>query len=83
MTRCVPDYVAKTYAQIISNTSVDAYLLVRNGLIGQNNADRLLPSLALHQHCVASKQLQFVHFGLKPTHSKLTYLTLFICNTIS
>ena len=64
--RCVglPDDVAQADPQVVTDHPVHADLLIGAGVVGQDDAHRLPPLLSLHQNCVSTEQLQFVHLGL-------------------
>lgn len=52
-------------AKIVANDAIHADFLVGACVVGQNDANRLLPLLSLQNHRVAAEQLQLVHFRLK------------------
>ena len=60
----VPDDVAESHTEVISDASVDADLLVGDSIVGEDNADSLAAPLALQQDGVTAKQLKLVHLAL-------------------
>ena len=60
-----PDNIAQSDTYVVPDGPIDPYPVVRQRILRQDYAHRLLPSSAFHENCVSSEQLQFVHFSLK------------------
>jgi len=45
--------------------TVHTDFFIRAIFIRENNANGFFPALALDEHCVATEELQLVHFGLR------------------
>lgn len=65
------DNIRKADTQIVANDTIHANFFVGASFVGKNNANGLLATFSLQQHCVSSEQLQFVHFGLRKTHNRI------------
>ena len=55
--------------EVVPDHPVHADLLIRDGLVGEDDAGRLLALLALEQDGVATEQLQLVHLLLRQSHN--------------
>lgn len=62
------DDVGQVDAQVVADDAIHADTLIGHGLVGQDDADRLLLAFALQQHRVSAEQLQLVHFRLRQVH---------------
>lgn len=60
----LPDDVAQSDPQVVADYPVHANLLIRAGVVRQNDAHSLPPLLPLHEHCVTTEELQLIHLGL-------------------
>ena len=60
-----PDNIAQSDTYVVPDGPIDPYPVIRQRILRQDYARRLLPSPAFHENCVSSEQLQFVHFSLK------------------
>jgi len=58
------DNIAHTQSQIVAHNSIHSDLFVGAIIVAQNNANRISLASAFQKNCVASKQVQLVHFGL-------------------
>ena len=71
------DDVAETNSEVVSDDAVHPDLLAGDGVVAEDDADGLLPLLALQQDRVASEQAEFVHLGLRQSNNLKSKRLLF------
>lgn len=58
------DDVAEAQAEVVADDAVHADLLVRAGVVGEDDGDGVAALLPLHEHRVPAEQLELVHLRL-------------------
>jgi len=74
------DDVAETNSEVVSDDPVHADLLVGDGVVAQDDADRFLPLLSLEENGVSPEQSQLVHLGLGKRHDGVVVVDGFFDN---
>ena len=62
--------IAQSDSQVVADHSIHANLFIRDRIVGQHNADSLLPLLAFENDSITFEQLELVHFFLFPASDK-------------
>lgn len=60
-----PDDITQSDPQVVADHPVHSNFFIRACIIRQYNAHSLASLFALHQYCVTTEELQFIHLGLE------------------